>query len=271
METSISRKVIKVARTLATFFVVFYVVVVAVLYFLQDSLVFPAPPFERRPLPSNAAALSLQTPDGETLRPIELLTSDSAAPYVLFFHGNGSSAERELSRADKFVAAGFNVLLAEYRGYGGSSGAPSAQNLIADALLQFDWLRAKTDAAIFVKGHSLGSGAGVYVAANRKVGAVLLEAPYTSTKDIATDAYPFVPVSLLFKHNIPSNEFIKDVMEPIMILHGTRDRVVPFRYGKALYETSVGNRSFVEIPGAGHWLPSFGSVEKAIEFFRSQN
>ncbi len=270
METSVSIKLIKVARSLATFFVVLYLAVVAALYFLQDSLVFPAPPFERRPLPSNAVAQSLKTPDGKTLRPIEMLTSDAAAPYVLFFHGNGGSAERELPRAGKFVNAGFNVLLAEYRGYGGSSGTPTAQNLLADALLQFDWLREKTEAQIFVKGHSLGSGAGMYVAANREVAAVLLEAPYTSTKDIAVDAYPFVPVSLLFKHNIPSNEFIKDVVEPIMILHGTDDRVIPIRYGKALYEASK-KGSFVEIPGAGHWLPSYGSVEMAIEFFKSQD
>ncbi|MEO0910322.1 MAG: alpha/beta fold hydrolase, partial [Pseudomonadota bacterium] len=259
-----------VVRSLATFFVVLYMAVLAALYFLQDSLMFPAPPFERSPLPSNAVAHSIQTTDGKTLRPIELQASDAAAPYVLFFHGNGGSAERELPRASKFVNAGFNVLLAEYRGYGGSSGSPTAENLLADALLQFDWLREQTDARVYVKGHSLGSGAAMYVAANRDVRAVLLEAPYTSTKDIAQDAYPFVPVGLLFKHNIPSNEFIKDVIEPIMILHGTDDRVIPIRYGKALHEISK-KGSFVEIPGAGHWLPSHGSVEMAIEFFKSQD
>jgi len=259
---------VRMLKLLFLLIILIYVIVVGFLYFFQEALLFRPPPSDNIALPKHALAHRVITPDSVLLNVIELKASD-AAPYVLFFHGNGSLAQYEIGRGEILRDAGFNVLLAEYRGYGGSGGSPAADNILADALVLHDWLKEKGAESIFVAGHSLGSGPATYLAANRDIKALVLEAPYSSLADVAAYRYPFAPVKLLFKHDIPSHEFIQNVSEPILIIHGTQDRVIPIKFGKRLFEYAKPIDRFVEMNGAGHLLGQFGSVERAIEFFNT--
>jgi len=246
-----------------------YLAVIIALYNLQDALVFPAPENRGDPLPTFAQAVDIVTTDNAVLRAIEIRVAKNA-PYILFFHGNGALASYGLNRGKAYADAGFNVLLAEYRGYGGSTGEPSGKTILTDALQHYDWLITKGARRVFLVGHSLGTGPATFVAANRSVSALFLEAPYSSTADVAADRYPFAPVKLLFKHDIPTKDFIGNVTVPIQIMHGTRDRVIPPKFGQKLFQRAKTTDGFIEVEGARHNLVRHGSIERAIAFFKAQ-
>ena len=146
-------------------------------------------------------------------------------PTILYFHGNaGEIGDRPL-RFNYYHSRGFGVAYLSYRGYGGSSGSPSEAGLITDATAAYDWLIAKgvEPSRIAVLGESLGSGVAVQLAAKREVGAVALEAPYTSTVDVAANIYWWLPVHALMKDQFKSMDFISAVVAPLLIIHGDQD------------------------------------------------
>ena len=249
------------------FGVTFYIVVVALMYFVQDYALFRVPIYEpKRELPAGALEQDIKTPDGHVLKVFDF-RHEEPAPYVIFFHGNAASSGHELPRAEFMYKRGFNVLLAEYRGYGGSSGSPSVQNILDDALVQFDWLKRQGADKVYVAGHSLGTGPAIYLAANRDVAAVALEAPYSQLVKAAADRYPLLPVHTLFRNHLNPAEFIKEVEEPLLIMHGSDDRTISIDLGRELYAASNKTGPFIEMLEASHHLRGYGSIPKTLEFF----
>ena len=178
------------------------------------------------------------------------------APTILYFHGNGGNLSHRTGRADVLAKAGYGVLMAGYRGYGGNTGTPSEQGLYADARAYVDWLRARgvRDDHIILYGESLGTGVATYIAAAYMpdAKALVLEAPYTSLVDLARPRFFFVPVDLLMRDRFDSERRISSVHIPILIIHGRKDSVVPFRYGQRLFAAATGDKFFHEFPDAGH-------------------
>ena len=122
-----------------------------------------------------------------------------------------------------------------------------------DAEAAYAWLRARIPAqSIVLYGESLGTGVAVALAGRVEVKAVVLDAPYTSTAEVAQDRYPFLPVYWLMHDQYPSLERIGDVRVPLLILHGTKDRTVPFSMGERLFEAARGPKTFVAVAGGDH-------------------
>jgi uncharacterized protein len=92
----------------------------------------------------------------------------------------------------------------------------------------------------------------VQLAAQRSVGAVVLEAPYSATGDVAARLYPWLPVRLLMKDQYRSIDHIARINAPLLILHGTDDRVIPFDLGQRLFDAAKDPKTFVPLPGQGH-------------------
>jgi fermentation-respiration switch protein FrsA (DUF1100 family) len=101
-------------------------------------------------------------------------------------------------------------------------------------------------------GESLGTGVAVALAAERPVGRLLLEAPFTSAVEIGAAAYPFLPVRLLMRDPFRSDERIARVTVPVLIMHGERDAVVPIAYGEKLFALIRAPKRFIRIANAGH-------------------
>jgi fermentation-respiration switch protein FrsA (DUF1100 family) len=141
-----------------------------------------------------------------------------------------------------------------YRGYGGSTGSPSEAGLVSDANAAYDWLTKHNVPAsnIVLVGESLGTGVAVQLAARRPVAAIALEAPFTSTADVARLSYWWLPVGLLMKDQFRSIDFLKDVHVPLLVMHGTDDRLIPLKMGESLYAAANGPKEFVAIPAGTH-------------------
>lgn len=259
------KKLIK-ASVISLVFV--YFAVLAVLYFMQDNLVFPAPSTVVETLPDYAQFTEMKTEDGTTLRHVRL-KGDEGAPKIMFFHGNGSLAAFEIERGRVLQDNGFDVLLVEYRGYGGSGGAPSAKAFLKDSLEVYDWYKEDPSDWVFLYGHSLGTGIASYVASEREVRSVVLEAPYPALSDVAASKHPIFPVRALLKHEINSAEYLMDNKTPILIVHGKNDQVIPLQFGENLYQSLDANHAKIEvIDDASHNdLIRHGSIDLALGHF----
>ena len=175
-------------------------------------------------------------------------------PTLLFFHGNAGAVSHRAHRFVAYTAQGFGVFVLGYPGYGGSDGSPSEKSFVAAAEAAYAFLREQGVAAddIVIYGESIGSGAAVQLAANVDAGALVLEAPMASAVDVASRHYPFLSVSLLLRDSYMSVERVASIDMPLLIIHGTEDRIIPIASGELLFEAAVEPKQFTPIRGAGH-------------------
>ena len=161
------------------------------------------------------------------------------------------------------------MLLVSYRGYGGSGGSPTEAGLYADGRAALAFLEAegvRSDHVVLF-GESLGAAIAIHVAGEAPVGAIVLEAPFTSAVDVGRAAYPFLPVAWLLKDRYLSIDKIAAIEAPLLIVHGEADRTVPVTHGRRLLEAATPPKQGMFLPGAGHNdLPAHGSSEAALEF-----
>jgi fermentation-respiration switch protein FrsA (DUF1100 family) len=201
----------------------------------------------------DATVEMLTTPDGEKII-VWYAPAAEGNPTILYFHGNaGEIGDRPL-RFNYYHSRGFGVAYVSYRGYGGSTGLPTEQGLITDANTTYDWLLAKgvKPQNIALLGESLGSGVAVQIAARKQVGAVALNAPYTSTADVAARIYWWLPVRVLMKDQYRSVDFIADVKAPLLVVHGDQDILIPLEFGKRLFAAANEPKEMEIIQGFGH-------------------
>jgi fermentation-respiration switch protein FrsA (DUF1100 family) len=232
-----------------------YVGFTALLYFTQRSLMYFPDTSHTTPAQaglSRAEELTLTTSDGEHIFAWHVAPSDGK-PVILYFHGNGGALRYRVARFDKLIADGIGLVAVEYRGYGGSTGSPSERGLIADAEAGYAFAAARYSVPqIVVWGESLGTGVAVALAAEKPLGRVILEAPFTSAVAVGEKRYWYIPVRLLMKDQFNSDERIAKVTAPLLILHGVKDQTVPFAEGEQLFELANKPKHIVKFLDGGH-------------------
>jgi uncharacterized protein len=246
-----------------------YVAVAAALYLGQRALLY----FPERVRTAPAAAglpgaeeVVLDTDDGEKVLAWHRPPRDGK-PVVLYFHGNGASLRVRAARFAALTSDGTGLVALSYRGFGGSTGAPTEAGLTRDAKAAYRFASERYGSRIVVWGESLGTALAVAVAAEGPVRGVVLEAPFTSTVDIAAAIYWFMPVRLLMKDRFRSDARIARVTAPVLIMHGGRDATVPIGYGERLFGMITAPKEFVRFPLGGHNdLDAFGAVEAVRAF-----
>jgi hypothetical protein len=248
-----------------------YLAGVAVLYFKQREMLFPIPPVGRTAPAAagfpQAEEYVLTSADGEKVI-VWHVPAKPGRPVVVFFPGNGDFLAGRVSRFKAITADGTGLVALSYRGYAGSTGSPSETGLLqdADAAYAFSIKRYSAD-RIVAWGFSLGTGVAVAIAAEHPVGKLILEAPYTSTVDVAASLFWFVPVRLLMRDPFHSDRRIADVKVPLLIMHGDADPAINIRFGERLFALAHEPKQFVRFSGGGHEnLDDFGAIETARHF-----
>jgi uncharacterized protein len=232
-----------------------YAGMAAVLFFEQRSLMYFPETIHTSPAQAGlpeAQEATLTTADGEHIVSWQVAPRHGK-PVILYFHGNGGALRYRVQRFRNLIADGIGLVAIEYRGYGGSSGSPSESGLIKDAEAAYAFAAGLyPPQQLVLWGESLGSGVAVALAAEKPVGRVILEAPFTSAVALAAMRYWYVPVRLLMKDQFRSDERIGKVTAPVLILHGLRDRVVPFTMGEKLFELTQAPKHIVRFLDGGH-------------------
>jgi fermentation-respiration switch protein FrsA (DUF1100 family) len=247
-----------------------YVAGLIVLYVFQRRLLY----LPQRRLVSPAAvgfpeaeAVVLETSDGERVIAWHV-PPRPGHPLVIYFHGNAETVAKRVDRHRELIATGAGLLAVSYRGYMGSTGQPTETGLLDDAEAAYAFATSRHPAEhIVLWGHSLGSGVAVALAARRPVTKLVLEAPFTSTVDVARRMFPLAPVRRLMHDQFHSDERIGAVTASILVLHGARDIVVPIMLGERLYQLAREPKRFVRYPQGGHDdLDAYGAGVEARRF-----
>jgi uncharacterized protein len=234
-----------------------YAALCAWLFVAQDSFVFPRAANDPTLVGKyRTRRIAIPTAD-TTLEGWWIENQDRASgPIILYFGGN---AEDVLHSADNVARLNARAMLAtNYRGYGGTPGAPSETALYADALVVYDYAvkRAGGNAQdipnIVAMGRSLGSGVAVYVAAHRPLRGVVLITPYDSMLEVAARHFPYFPVRRLLKHSFSSAKRAVEIRIPALIVAAERDTVVPATHARELFAAWRGPKEIRVLENSGH-------------------
>jgi len=232
-----------------------YVGLAAVVYLAQRSLMYFPDTVHTTPAAAGlpqAEEVSLTAADGVKVIAWHVAPRDGK-PVILYFHGNGGALRYRVERFRKLTADGIGLVALEYRGYGGLSGSPSEQGLIADAEAAYAFAAARYPTAQLVLwGESLGTGVAVALAAEKPVGRVILEAPFTSALAVGERHYWYLPVRLLMKDQFRSDERIGKVTAPLLIMHGVHDRTIPYAMGEQLFDLANKPKHIARFLDGGH-------------------
>jgi uncharacterized protein len=222
-----------------------YVGLCLLLFFTQRSLIYYPQPRHN----TDGVILLTVHNNGESILASTRPHDGDAA--LIYFGGNAEDVSLDLP---EYAAAfpDWEIYMLHYRGYGGSTGKPTEQGIVSDALALFDLVH-RQHRRVIVVGRSLGSGVAVQIAAQRPVERLVLITPYNTLVDAAAKAYPYLPNSLLLRDKYESWRFAPRVKAPTLILAAANDEVIPAASTERLRtHFPVGLVHYVVIPGADH-------------------
>ncbi len=260
----------RIAKSILRTGLVMYVLIVILMVIFESRLVYPGAYMQ---WPSSDVAgvseVKYQSADGTKLvgRLFHHPNLDNDQPQrtVLFFHGNGITAEAESA----FIASlgrtlGANVMAAEYRGFGSLEGSPSEVGVIADSMAARDFICEHYSIKpneLILYGQSLGGGCAVAVAADNGAKLLVLDRTFDRMVDVAAQRYWFIPVKWLMRNRYDSIQRIENYSGPLLQIHGPPDKMVPMQNGRRLYEASTSQRKrWIEVPNMRHNDPMPNTV-----------
>jgi fermentation-respiration switch protein FrsA (DUF1100 family) len=175
-----------------------------------------------------------------------------ASLATLYLHGNAGNLTHRFLQILEITAGGSSVLMLDYRGYGKSGASPSENGLYADADAAYLYLLDHGYSArhIVLQGESLGTAVAVDLASRKECAGVVLEAAFTSGRDVANTVLPLIG-PLVFR-GFDSKSKIAKIRAPLLFFHGDRDEIIPLKLGRSLFEAAPKPKWFIEIPEAGH-------------------
>jgi fermentation-respiration switch protein FrsA (DUF1100 family) len=226
-----------------------YLAVVAAVYLFQRRLQY-FPDRSDPPAPAGVEDVRLEAADGTPLRAWHW--PQKRGTTVLVLHGNAGNRADRRHLGEGLAALGYGAFLLDYRGYGGSGGAPTEAGLLADAEAAVRWLRARGEERLVYYGESLGCGVVAALAAREPPRGVVFHAGADSLVHVAKKAYPWLPVGLLMRDRFDAAARMRGVACPVLAVHGEDDTLIEPARGRALLDAAAGRKEWWLVPGAGH-------------------
>ena len=185
---------------------------------------------------------------------------------ILYFHGNTRSIKGWAKYARDFYRYDYDVVLADYRGFGKSTGKRSEHDMLSDMQFVYDQLLTQyPEHHILVYGRSIGSGFATKIASDNKPRYLILEAPYYNFRKVVERFLPFLPVKYVLRYQLRTDKWIRHVNCHTYIIHGTKDRLIPIRQSEDLQRINPHKITLIRIHGAGHNnLPTFPEYHNFI-------
>lgn len=170
-------------------------------------------------------------------------------PTILYLSGNAGTLSDRAARFKDLIDQGYGLVAPAYRGSSGSTGSPDETRLISDAVA----VVAEIDGPVVFYGESLGAAIAIRLAAAGKGDALVLEAPFTSIPELVAAQYPAEDLGGLITQRWESLETVGAVRQPLLVIHGDADRIVPFEMGQRIFEKAGSSRKrFLHVPDEGH-------------------
>lgn len=211
----------------------------------SERIIFQPPPATYR---DTSDIIKIATPDGGRLSAVHL-TSPNNRYTILYSHGNGEDLGVTRIELERLRRLGFDVFAYDYSGYGTSTGAPSEAQAYEDSRAAYTYLTAQLGVQpenVIAYGRSLGGALAIDLAAREPLAGLIVESSFTSAYTVMTR----VPL-------FPGDRFanlgkLARVRCPVLVMHGTNDRVIPLRHGERLYAAAPDPKRPLWIDGADH-------------------
>lgn len=248
-----------------------YFVISIALYYLQDYLL-----FKPEKLPKDFhfnydkqkfKEYNLTTRDGAVINGLLFKTKETPKGIVLYLKGNSKSIKGWGKFAVDFTRLGYSVLMIDYRGFGKSTGKRTQKAIKRDLQEVYNKIKSLTNESnIILYGRSLGSGFATKLASINNPKLLILDAPYYSLTKVTTRFMPFMPLSILMKYPLPTYKWLKYVRCPIHIIHGTNDKLIPYKTSVKLSKINPERTKLHTVIGGGHKdLNNFPAYHSMLE------
>ena len=237
-----------------------YCIIAFLLTILQRRIIYYPYKLDKRyefpPFVPGMREVFIECADGKTINGLYSPGSDEK-PVILMFHGNAGNIIHREFLIKGFHRLGYSTLITDFHGYGKSEGSPSEHAFYLDGEAAVSWLDSEIGTKpenIVVFAKSIGSGVGCELAVRHQVKGLILETPFASTSAVASSHFPYnlLPTSLLILDKFANIKKINRVNTPLLFIHGTRDRIVPCKNSKRLFEKAEEPKELYLIEGAGH-------------------
>ncbi len=214
----------------------------------------------------------ISTPNGNSLKGWFHKKDLIQKKTLVFFHGNAGDLRNRIYKLNLIKDFDINFLIVAYRGFSGNKGKPTEKGLYEDARSVLDWLvkHNVSEDKIIIYGESLGTGVSVEVSQNKKFAGIILESPFTSMVDAGKFYYSYLPVSLLLKDRYDTIKKLKNIKIPILVMHGKKDKIVPFHMGQKVFEKANEPKFYYFPEEDDHMMEYNENLLKALNnFFQS--
>lgn len=250
--------ILNMGLRIGAYIAVGYALLAGVIFVLQRRLIYH--PDKERPTETYLAKLGLRYwPQANGFHGLVSTSAPrSAIGTVIVFHGNAGSAWQR----DYFVKAlepmGYQVILAEYPGYGGRDGEMTETHIIKDAVEAIAAARRDFGGPIYLIGESMGCGVAAAAACEADhppyapIDGLLLITPWDSLAAVAQSHYWYVPASLLVKDRYDSIAHLRGFDRPVAMVMAEKDKVIPNKHTQALYDALTAPRRLWRFKNAGH-------------------
>jgi fermentation-respiration switch protein FrsA (DUF1100 family) len=219
-------------------------------YPLQNEREAPVPPYC-----GNPDEVWIKSGDGNEIHGLHWKAPEGR-PTMLFFHGNAQSVFEWCLIYEELAPAGCGLLLIDYPGYGKSTGQPNEEGLYAAGRASLEWLKTEggvPEERIVLFGKSLGGPVAAETAMHCKPRGVILESTFRSIPHVARKLLPMLPVDAVLKsERYETAERVPGIEAPVLVIHGTRDELIPFEEGQALFELALEPKQHYWVDNAGH-------------------
>ena len=243
------------------YIIIGYVVLIALVYFIQERFIFRPEKLHRDfkyvyDIPFKELFFDVEK--GVRINGLHF-SVDKPLGLVLYFHGNSRSIKGWAKYAKDFLRYKYDVVLVDYRGFGKSTGKRNENDMLSDMQFVYDTLTVQyTEHHIIVYGRSLGSGFAAKIASDNKPRYLILDAPYYSFRKAIERFLPILPIRFLLRYQLRTDKWITHVNCHTYILHGTKDWLIPIANSEKLQALNPKKITLLRINGGGHNnLPSF--------------
>lgn len=246
-----------------------YMAISLVLYYVQDYFL-----FKPEKLPKDfqfyyenqiVQEYNLETRDGGVINGLHFKVKDPIG-VVLYLKGNSKSIKGWGKFAVDFTRHKYDVIMLDYRGFGKSTGKRSQKAIKRDVQYVYNKIRERvSEEYIIIYGRSMGSGFAAKIASENHPRMLILDAPYYSLTKTTSRYMPFMPLSVILKYPMPTYKWLKYVRCPIHIIHGTQDKLIPFKSSIKLSKINPRITRLYAVIGGGHKnLNNFESYHRML-------
>lgn len=248
---SVCHPIVRLAGAATRVVLIAYLIVCGGVSMFQDQLLyFPEPATLADMLSGRQSAW----PAGGDFRGLLSEADGPARATAIVFHGNAGHAGHRGFYAGVLNRLGLRVILAEYPAYGPRAGELGETSLVGDAEQTIALARRQYAGPLLIVGESLGAGVAAAAGARQRdaIAGLLLITPWDRLEQVASHHYPLLPVKWLLRDRYDSVSHLATFGRPVLIAIAGEDRIVPPRFGRALYDALPEPKRLALIPGAGH-------------------